>query len=190
MLISPEYRQLNSELHARRDTFGSGCETKKWYPHILKFVEALNAKTILDYGAGKSALGKIMSHLMIASYDPAIPGIDEPPEPADMVVCLDVLEHVEPDCIDEVLDDLKRCTIHGIFLTVNMWPAGKTLKDGRNAHLIQMPPSWWLPKIVSRWDLKFFSAIPKEFNLFALNVDDIEARNKKAMALSIEEFAA
>jgi hypothetical protein len=34
-----------------------------------------------------------------------------------------------------------------------MGPAGKTLPDGRNAHLIQKPSSWWLPKLSAHFDV-------------------------------------
>jgi hypothetical protein len=37
-----------------------------------------------------------------------------------------------------------------------MGPALKTLPDGRNAHLIQEPVEWWLPKIMQRFDLQTF----------------------------------
>ena len=98
-------------------------------------------------------MGEALSHLMVIPYDPSIPGIDEPPEPHDMVVSLDVLEHIEPDCLDAVLDEIKRCALKAVFLTINMMPAAKTLADGRNAHLIQKPIEWWLPKLMDRWHL-------------------------------------
>jgi hypothetical protein len=68
-------------------------------------------------------------------------------------VSLDVLEHIEPECLDDVLDDMKRCTLKGVFLSVSLVTAGKTLPDGRNAHLIVEPIEWWLPKLMARWDL-------------------------------------
>lgn len=34
-----------------------------------------------------------------------------------------------------------------------MGPAGKVLSDGRNAHLIQKPTSWWLTRIVRRFEV-------------------------------------
>ena len=34
-----------------------------------------------------------------------------------------------------------------------MGPAGKVLSDGRNAHLIQQPSSWWLEKLVKYFDV-------------------------------------
>ncbi len=62
-----------------------------------------------------------------------------------------------------MLDDLQRVTSgHGVF-TVHTGPAVKVLADGRNAHLIQQPPDWWLPKFMSRFDLVVFQAMPQGF---------------------------
>ena len=80
-----------------------------------------------------------------------------------MVACIDVLEHVEPQCLESVLDDLKRLTKRVGLFTVHTEPAKKTLPDGRNAHLIQQPPSWWLPKFLSRFDLVVFQRMPQGF---------------------------
>ena len=165
-LISEPYRDLNKQLHATRPDYGAN--SAKWAKQVSELVFALQAKTLLDYGCGKGALGKALSHLLVANYDPAIEGLNETPEPADLVVCTDVLEHIEPDCLDSVLDDLKRCALMAVFLTVATRPAVKTLADGRNAHLIQMPMKWWLPKIMERWDLRMVQATPLEFAIFAL----------------------
>jgi hypothetical protein len=70
-----------------------------------------------------------------------------------MVTCIDVLEHIEPDCLDNVLDDLERLAEVLVFLTIHTGPAAKVLSDGRNAHLTQQPIEWWLPKIWNRFDL-------------------------------------
>jgi hypothetical protein len=37
------------------------------------------------------------------------------------------------------------------------------LPDGRNAHLIQEPPEWWLPKLLERFDLYTFQRMPGGF---------------------------
>ena len=65
--------------------------------------------------------------------------------------------------LDNVLDDLKRVTIGVGVFTVHTGPAIKFLTDGRNAHLIQQPPSWWLPKFMSRFDLVPFSRMSQGF---------------------------
>lgn len=75
-----------------------------------------------------------------------------------MVVCIDVLEHIEPDCLEAVLDDLKRVTASFGIFTVATGPAKKVLADGRNAHLIQQDPEWWMMKIFARFVVKTFIA--------------------------------
>lgn len=69
-------------------------------------------------------------------YDPVFPEYGNP-EKADLVCCIDVLEHVEPEYIMETLVGLKDLTNILSFLTIHMGPPGKFLDDGRNAHLIQ-----------------------------------------------------
>jgi len=42
-------------------------------------------------------------------YDPVFPEYGEP-RPADLVCCIDVLEHIEPDLVDNVILELARVT--------------------------------------------------------------------------------
>ena len=78
-------------------------------------------------------------------------------------MCTDVLEHIEPDRLDEVLDDLKRVTRKMGFFVVATRAADKTLPDGRNAHLIQQERDWWLPKLAARFDVWQVRELPGEF---------------------------
>jgi hypothetical protein len=55
--------------------------------------------------------------------------------------------------LDQVLDHIRSKTLKRALFSVHLGPAGKTLSDGRNAHLIQEPPAWWLPQIMRRWEL-------------------------------------
>lgn len=141
MLITEEYRKLNEELHATND--GYGRSGHKWADLVRQLIASTNANTVLDYGCGKKTLEQALG-FEIANYDPAVPGLDATPEPADVVACTDVLEHIEEECLDEVLLDLQRCTKEIVLLVVATRPAKKTLADGRNAHLIQKPINWWL----------------------------------------------
>lgn len=152
MLITPEYRQLNEQLHSRNVDFGShGHEMAKTIEQAIHTLPAV--RTILDYGAGKCTLAAALPHLGIRNYDPAIPGIDDAPEPADLVICSDVLEHIEPECLEDVLDDIKALALEAVFLVVATRPANKHLPDGRNVHLIQKRIAWWLPKLMYRWNV-------------------------------------
>lgn len=166
-LISEEYAALNQNLHTQRPTYGASG--KRWTIKVLE----MGYTDVLDYGCGKSTLAKSLP-FPIKEYDPAVPGKMDPPEPADFVVCTDVLEHIEPEYLDSVLDDLKRLTLKKALLVVATRPANKTLEDGRNAHLIIQPLAWWLGKIGDRFDIedvKEDASQPGEFMLIVRKRD-------------------
>ena len=155
MLISDEYRALQSKLHENPNY---GVASLAYAAMVAKYVRLTNARSILDYGAGKGRLGiALQSHipwsLKVFQYDPAIPEHAATPAPCDFVASIDVLEHIEPECLDAVLDDLKRVTEKWGFFTVHCGPAMKTLADGRNAHLTQQPWEWWYLKLKNRFTL-------------------------------------
>jgi hypothetical protein len=143
-LISSEYRALNAQLH--RENVAYGVSGEKYAKIILDLSKSLKTKNILDYGCGKGLLGKAIPWA-IAEYDPAIPGKEESPKPADIVACTDVLEHIEPDKLEFVLDDLRRCVRLVGFFVIHTGPAMKTLPDGRNTHLIQKGKAWWSKRL-------------------------------------------
>ena len=96
-------------------------------------------------------------------YDPALDAISASPEPAELVVCIDVLEHVEPEHLDAVLDDLAR-VVQGLgFFSIASYAAQRVLADGRNAHLIQQPMEWWLPRLWTRFRTPAVNALPDGF---------------------------
>lgn len=159
MLISDDYRLRNAEIHTASATWGvTPIETIKLIKHLC---EKTKIESILDYGCGKGRLGKVLS--CVQSYDPAVPEFDKLPQPADLVVCTSVLEHVEPDSLDPVLDDLKFLTWKLILLVVATAPSVHVLSDGRNAHLIQEPFEWWLPKLTARWKIKLIEVVDGAF---------------------------
>ena len=154
MTISDEYRKQQQELH-RNPNYG--VASIQYAPIVIDIAKQVEAKSISDYGAGKQNLDKKMKELGFKGYtyypyDPAFPEYGEP-KPADLVCCNDVLEHIEPPYLDAVFKDLERITLrHGLF-TIHTGAAGKTLPDGRNAHLIQKNSSWWLPKICKSFEV-------------------------------------
>jgi uncharacterized Rossmann fold enzyme len=139
-LISSEYQSLNRQLH--RENLAYGVGGGKHADTVIRLADQLNSKSVLDYGCGKGYLAKAIP-FPIWEYDPAVPGKEGSPRPADIVVCTDVLEHVEPEKLGDVLTDLKRCVKVVGYFVINTGPAQKTLADGRNTHLIQKPEDWW-----------------------------------------------
>lgn len=153
MLISQRYLDQQRELHA--DPKGYGGKGAKWAETVADLLVRLNLRSVLDYGCGQGSLGRALRTMghPVADYDPAIPDKAASPAPADLVVCTDVLEHVEPDCLDAVLDDIARCTRHAAFVVVSLVPAGKVLADGRNAHILLQPAEWWAARLGGRFRL-------------------------------------
>jgi len=148
MLITDQYRELNAQLHTTNPQYG--VSSSKWAPVVAGLADQIGTRDILDYGCGKGLL-KTTLGWPIREYDPSIPGKDAPPEPADFLTCTDVLEHIEPECLEHVLNDLQRLTRKIAFLNIATRPAKKILADGRNAHLIQQQLPFWLPLLWQRF---------------------------------------
>ena len=152
MLISDGYLDLQRQMHAAPK--GYGQKGDKWAEVVAELAAPAGIATILDYGCGQGALGRALRDrgLTVGEYDPAIKAKADRPAPADLVVCTDVLEHIEPDCIEAVLDDLVRVTRRKCFLVIALTEAGKVLPDGRNAHILLRPVEWWMERLSARFD--------------------------------------
>jgi hypothetical protein len=148
-LISDAYLALLRELHARPRGFGQSG--RKHAAEIIAVASATNIRTILDYGCGAGTLKEAL-HLqgapfLVREYDPAISGRDQPPAIADLCVCTDVLEHVEPDRLSNVLTHIRSVSSAAAFLVIATTLAHKHLPDGRNAHLIVESADWWTERV-------------------------------------------
>jgi hypothetical protein len=152
-LISAEYRELNVRLH--HDNLAYGVGGSKHADTVKKLSTELKTTSILDYGCGKGLLAKELP-FPIWEYDPAVPEKSDSPRPADIVVCTDVLEHIEPDKIHAVLSDLKRVTRKVGYFVIHTGPSGKVLADGRNSHILQKDRVWW------KGVLRIYFEVPKE----------------------------
>lgn len=149
-LISSDYRELNRELHENGSGYGMGGW--RWIAPAVHFAQTCGARTVLDYGAGKGTFAKWFPQRLgmeVYSYDPVT--YPSPPPACDFVFCGDVLEHIEPDHLDAVLDDLRAKTRKAALLVISTRPAKKTLSDGRNAHLIIQDASWWAERLQARY---------------------------------------
>lgn len=162
MKITTAYKMERERLVA----FETESRTRQFAPLINQMVGKLHVEQLLDYGSGN---GELMKHLQanhaisVQCYDPAIPDFAGDPIPMQMGVCIDVLQCVEPECLDEVLDDLKVCFEVVGFISVQTVESEKTLSDGRNANLIVEEPEWWLPKIMERFELQTFQRVTNGF---------------------------
>ena len=152
-LISDDYRNLNARQHFERPEWGR--QSIKWWEVIRKLCDQLGVKKFLDYGCGKAMLREALEPFgyEVTCYDPAVPAFSAPPEPHLFVVCTDVLEHIEPECLDSVLADLARVTRKGCFVVIATRPATRAMIDGTNPHRIVETREWWLDKLAERFNI-------------------------------------
>ncbi|MCB4378640.1 methyltransferase domain-containing protein [Synechococcus sp. MU1650] len=154
--ISREQQKLNSELH-KSDQYGNRSSAAGLASNLPRALDRMHeyglCNRFLDYGTGK---GKLLEYLkqnikhpiQLEGYDPAVETFcQKPSEKFDIVTCLDVLEHIELDTIDNVLTEIRDYTRYFCYLVIDLQPAVKTLSDGRNAHILLAPPNWWQNKI-------------------------------------------
>lgn len=152
--ITEEYRRLQQELH-KNPNYGIASLT--FAPLVADLIRGTKVASVSDYGAGKKNLLKGLANagIVVPAYHPYDPAFPEygPPMSADLVCCIDVLEHIEPELVDNVIAELASITTRLGFFTIHMGPAVKVLQDGRNAHLIQKPSSWWLEKLIRHFEI-------------------------------------
>lgn len=152
-MISESYLEQQKELHKNPEY---GVASLAFAPIVAKLMVDNQVKVISDYGAGKKNLEKALRgaglEFEYRPYDPAFPEYG-PAQEGEMVCCIDVLEHVEPEFIDAVLEDLVRIMPRIGFLSIHTRPATKVLSDGRNAHLTQEPARWWLPRLCKYFEI-------------------------------------
>lgn len=143
-MISDSLKNIYKEIH-RTTPFG---KRGKFPKYLEKFIETIQPKSILDFGCGKGKLlGKIRGtypNIDTFGYDPANPEFEKSIDDVkvDMIISSDVLEHVEPEYIDDTLKFLKSRSKF-FFHLIACSPAKLILPDGRNAHLIVENNDWW-----------------------------------------------
>lgn len=157
MRFTSVYEDLQRQLHAQG---GYGHSGFKHADRVLDLAKRMNTREILDYGCGQQTLQKAIP-FPITNYDPFIKGCDGEPAIHALVVCGDVLEHIEPDCLDDVLVHLHSKVGQVVFFDVAIRPAKKILADGRNAHLIIESPTWWIARLGKYFDPQSFQTYPE-----------------------------
>lgn len=145
-LISRSYVDAQKYLHAQPK--GYGQRGRKWAEAVQNILVAYDAWSVLDYGCGTGSLMQALAvrgvnESRMREYDPAILGKDERPVFADCVVCTDVMEHVEPDKVQNVAKHLAQLTRKVCFVVVSLVETAKILPDGRQAHISLHPVEFW-----------------------------------------------
>ncbi len=136
-----------AETHERRVY---GTSSVKYLRFLRPEILVRRPRSILDYGCGQSLFLDCLDlgyDVALHRYDPAIPAYAAlPAEKVDLLVSIDVLEHIEERDLDAVLAGM-RAACRDAILIVDTKPAKHTLPDGRNAHVSLHPPAWWRERL-------------------------------------------
>jgi hypothetical protein len=150
-LITPAYAAENARLHAVDPKFGA--EGYLWAYMVAGIARIEGCRTVLDYGCGKGTLARALeaTDLLVGEYDPGVPGKDvQQDHPSDLVVCLDVMEHIEPECFEAVMADLKRLAGKLLFVVAVTKLSKRIMADGRDTHLSLHDNAWWAKQFTAR----------------------------------------
>ena len=155
-LATDIYKNQLYEQHIENKNWGQGSSLTK-LKYFKEFLEENQCKTIIDYGCGKSNFKGFIEKdydYKVTEYDIGIAGKDTLDEAADFIVCVDLLEHVEPDCLDNVLRHIQKYTLKGMFFSICKVKSHSSLKDGTNMHRIINDEDWWYSKVLQYFKLE------------------------------------
>ena len=160
-MISDKLKTVYKNIH-KETPFGKRAKIPRYLKYIIKKAKP---KSIVDFGCGKGALVKTLKEeypdIKVIGIDPGVMEFDDPLPKVDLIISTDVLEHVEPDMIDETLKEIQSKSRY-VYHLISCAPAKLILPDGRNAHLIQESGEWWRDKFESLG----YNIIKDEWNEF------------------------
>ena len=197
------YKQMHDDGYTKtdggyidRDNSFNGISTIPYAPIIKKIIDKNDLHSLLDYGCGKAEFYynnfvldnleyppfKKFWDINIDLYDPGYEKYNnlDTKKKYDIVICIDVLEHIPAEDIDYIFNKLSNLSKKYIFLNGGCYRAAALLPNGKNAHINIQTPEWWYKKILKiikiRVDLKIICNCTIEKNgklkVFPLQFND------------------
>ena len=169
-IVSEHYIDQLRKFHDRRPTKKAWGATgqRNFGQEVMHYlVKRPKYTTVLDFGAGQGTLGEFVcenierrsrsAEVEWTNYDPGVRTYDRLPSGRfDLIVSSDVLEHVEPDMVDQTCAWIRDHAMKAIYVHIACDPAGLILPDGRNVHLSCHKLDWWVEKLMAPdWTLMY-----------------------------------
>lgn len=163
MLASDQYKNQLYQKHSKDKDWGHGVSIRK-LRYFKEFLEKNECKTIIDYGCGNSNFKQFIEkdyNYKVIEYDLGIKGKDKLNIQADFTVCVDVLEHIELEYLDNVLNHIRNYTLKGAFFAICKVPSYGSFPDGTNLHKIIKNEDWWYLRTLEYFDLVKQTSVSK-----------------------------
>ena len=147
-MISENYKAQLAWMHDRKMFAGRLNE----YDDAFSIVTKHQPSSILDYGCAHGNLVNKLKEdfpdILVDGYDPAVEKYHQHPSHSyDLIFCLDVMEHLELEYLDQIIEGIDKLTNQYCYMVIACYPAVKKLPDGRNTHIIIENPDWWINKL-------------------------------------------
>ena len=149
--LAEEYKWIH-----KISTTMSGRTTVKNKDRIKTVIDKINPISVLDYGCGKgwqytrNEIHKEWNIPMPTLYDPYVEEYSKLPTYSskyfDMVLCVDVMEHILPEQVDEVLHQIFFLG-NFVYFHIDTKPAIKEFSCGTNFHISLHDKDWWINKL-------------------------------------------
>jgi len=167
-----EYR----EIHLQNPKYGSNNDPSAKPADVLSLIQKNDCEYVLDYGCGKGVLVEFINNnnIICEGFDPAVEEFLHKPSYEtgyDCITCLDVLEHIPYNEIDDLLSDISFYDTQFIFFNIALRKASQLLSNGSNAHLIVEDKDWWTETIKNNFPkhkIKTITYRPNHSWLFAI----------------------
>ncbi len=148
----------------------TGVSTLHYANKIASIVRRTKSKTLLDYGCGRGDqysayhLDKLWN-CYVTCYDPAVASFSaRPKKKFDVVICCDVLEHIEESDVMDALCDIASLAKNAVFASISIVPSKNSLPDGRNVHVCVKSKAWW-KSVVSKSNKPWYVAWKNRWNV-------------------------
>jgi hypothetical protein len=145
---NPELIEQYRQIHASRVYGDTSVKNLRF---VRADIKLLKPRSVLDYGCGQSRLLDMLRlgyPAELIRYDPAIPQwATKPRRPVDLLISVDMLEHIEDSDLDAVMADMASLCRHAMII-IDTKPAAAVLPDGRNAHATVRPHAWWRQRLL------------------------------------------
>jgi len=136
-----------------------GKSLRFFFKPIKQVIDITNSTSIIDFGCGKAKYyfeevrvdqqnyNNIQDYWKIKNYFLYDPGVsyfsNYPNKKADGVICVDVVEHIPENDMQNFLMEIFKLSNKFVFIVIACYPANKKLPDGRNVHLCIKSPDEW-----------------------------------------------
>jgi len=131
-------------------------------------------KTLLDYGCGMGQFVKVFNDMGVDAYgyEPSSYAVgqklhtnkissNKPVMPYDMIICMDVAEHIPLEDVDSFLKKIKASSITSCIVIFSICFKGDTNFVHDQTHITERTREWWEYKLMKADYL--LSRIPKDW---------------------------